>query len=96
MVNTMSWLNLLTAIIILGYAGWLFFHGRKINKWMMMVSALAGLWAFIMYGLFIVDALVWDIMDRETIRNFCIKPAIFVQLCTILAWVIKSGWRNDN
>ena len=96
MVNTMSWLNLFTSIIIVGYAGFLFFHGRRINKWMMLVSALAGLWAAVMYGLFIVDAFLWDFMDRDTIRNYCIKPAIFVLLCTILAWTIRSGWRHDD
>jgi hypothetical protein len=92
----MSWINFTTALLIIGYAAYLYFHGRPINRGMMIVSLLAGLWAGIMYGLFIIDQLLYDILSPDIIRNYCIKPAIFVLLCTILAWTIRSGWRDDR
>ena len=94
MVNTMSWINLLTAIAIVAYAGFLYYHGRRINRGMMIVNIVAGLWAAIMYSMFVIDQLVYDFLSPEIIRNYCIKPAIFVLLCTILAWTIRSGYRD--
>ncbi len=96
MLNLMSWINFFTSLAIIGYAVFLFFRGRPTNKWMMLVSMLAGLWAGVMYALFIIDQLFWDILSPDIIRNYCIKPAIFVLLCTILAWTIRSGWRDDR
>lgn len=96
MLNTMSWLNLVTSLLIVGYAGFLLVHGRPINRGMMVVSMVAGLWAAVMYGLFVIDQLWFDILAPDVIRNYCIKPAIFVLLCTILAWTIRSGCRNER
>lgn len=89
----MTIINLTISLCVLIYAGYLVFHGRPINRWMMVVNALAGLWASAVLGLFIFDAVVFDFLDSETIRTYCIRPVIFVLLCTVLANTIRQGWK---
>ena len=96
MVTYMSWANLTVSLIIVFYAAYLFDRGRKINKGMMVVNVIAGLWGVFAYGLFIFDALVYDVLSKEAIREYCIKPMVFVLFCTVLAWTIRSGWRHDR
>lgn len=94
MLNPMSILNFTIAICVLLYASYLVVHGRPINRWMMVVNALAGLWSVVVFGLFILDVAILDILDPETIRTYCIRPVIFVLLCTVLANTIRQGWKN--
>jgi hypothetical protein len=96
MLNAMSILNFTVALVVLLYGLHLALHGRKINRWMFIVSALAGLWASVMYAMFIVDQVFVDFVSGTFIREYCIKPVIFILLCTILAWLIRSGWRDDH
>ena len=93
MVNSM--INLFIAMVIVYYSIYLMFVGRPINRWMWFFSAIAGLWFVTMYGLFFIDKFWIDFMDAETIRTLCIKPAITVIECMLLAWIVKSGWREN-
>ena len=96
MLNSMSIINLTVGVVIVAYSFYLIFKGRRINRWMMLLNTIAGLWAVVMYSLFVVDTLWFDILPPNVIREYCIKPAIFVLLCTVLAWSIRSGWRSDD
>ena len=93
MVNSV--INWLLALIIVAYSVYLVFVGRRINRWMWLLSAVAGMWFVVMYGLYFVDKFWIDFMDADTVRNVCIKPAITVIECALLAWIIKSGWRAE-
>jgi hypothetical protein len=96
MLNAMSILNLTIAVAIVVYSAYQVACGRRINRWMMVLNTVAGLWASVMYILFVIDTVWFDIFPPTVIREYCIKPAIFVLLCTILAWSIRSGWRDDR
>ena len=92
----MGWANLLLSILVIVFATWEIFKGRAINRGMMIVYALAGLWSLVVYGLIVVDTVVVDIMDSSYVKNFCIRPMLFVLLCTILASVIRGGWKDGH
>jgi hypothetical protein len=96
MVTYMSWANFSLSLIIVFYSAYLYDKGRKVNKGMMLVNVIAGLWGVFAYGLFIFDALVYDVLSKEAIREYCIKPMVFVLFCTILGWTIRSDWRHDR
>ena len=91
MVNSIF--NWLVAWSIVLYSIYLIIHGRKINRWMWAMSAVAGMWFVVMYGLYFLDKFFIDFMDADTVRNICIKPAITVVLFALLGWIVKSGWR---
>ena len=96
MFNFMSWLNLTLSFLIVGYAAFLFFRGRRINRGMMLLNVVAGLYIGTVYILLAVDQFFMDILTAEIFRVYCIKPAVFFLLCVILAWTVRSGWRDEN
>lgn len=89
-------LNAIVSVIILGYALFLVFKGRPEIRSMMALYAVTGLWATIVHGAVLYDYLVRDFLPWQTVTLYLIKPLIFILLCTVLAAIIKSGWRYDD
>ena len=93
-VNTI--LNAIISMIILGYALYIVFRGRKETRAMNILYAVVGLWATVVHGVVLYDYLIYDFLDWQFVTMFLIKPLIFVLLCTVLAAIIKNGWRYDD
>jgi hypothetical protein len=94
--HMIAWMNLLMAFAIVSYSTFLFFKGRKLDKWMMAINALAGLWVFIIYTILLVDTYWKDILTPQEITLYLVRPALFILLSTKLSNIIRIGRRNDH
>ena len=88
--------NAIVSVIIFGYALYIVFRGRRETRPMMILYAVTGVWATIVHGIVLYDYLIFDFLDWQFVTMFLIKPLIFILLCTVLAAIIKSGWRYDD
>jgi hypothetical protein len=95
-LNPMTILNFTMSIILLYYTVYLSIRCRGETRQMMLVYVGAGLWAFMVHLLVVIDAVWVDFMDWQTITLYLIRPLLFVLMCTVMAAAIKSGWRYDK
>jgi hypothetical protein len=96
MLNVNTVLNAAVSVAILGYALFLIFRGRREIRTMMVIYAVAGFWSTLVHGAVFYDYLITDFMAWQFVTTYLIKPLLFILLCTVLAAVIKSGWRYDD
>jgi hypothetical protein len=95
-MNPMTVLNFLMSVALLGYSAYLIFYGRREVRSMMIVFAVAGLWAFGVHLAVVIDLTCCDFMTWQLVTNYLIRPLIFVLMSAVLAAAIKSGWRYDR
>ena len=89
-------LNAIISMIILGYALYIVFRGRRETRSMNILYAVVGFWATFVHAVVLYDYLIWDFMEWQFVTMYLIKPLIFILLCTVLAAIIKNGWRYDD
>ena len=92
----MTVVNFITSVILLVYGIYLIYRCRKEVRGMMLVFAVAGLWAFTVHSLVMWDKVVDDFMEWQLVTNYLIRPLLFVLMCTVLAAMIRMGWRYDR
>ena len=96
MINPMTVLNFFTSGVLFFYAAYMLFVCRKEVKGMMLVFFMAGLWAFGVHLLVMIDQTVIDFICWQTVTNYLIRPLLFVLMCTVLGAIIRLGWRYDR
>ena len=89
-------LNAIISMIILGYSLYIVFRGRRETRSMNILYAVVGFWATFVHAVVLYDYLIWDFMEWQFVTMYLIKPLIFILLCTVLAAIIKNGWRYDD
>lgn len=95
-MNPMTVANFILSAALLGYTVYLVFRCRPEVRGMILVFAVAGLWAFTVHSLVMWDKVVDDFMEWQLVTNYLIRPLLFVLMCAVLAAAIKSGWRYDR
>jgi hypothetical protein len=95
-LHLMTIANSILSVVILYYSIYLIIRGRKEARSLMIVYAVAGLWAVSVHSMIMVDKLWKNIFDWQVTTTFLIRPLLFVLMSTILAGIIKSGWRYDR
>jgi hypothetical protein len=69
-----------------------FFRGRKANRILSLTNGLAGLFAAVMYSIFLVDNYLYDFLSSDTVRAYCMRPITVVMLGAILANSMRMRW----
>jgi uncharacterized membrane protein (DUF4010 family) len=95
-MNPVTPLNFLIAVVMVTYAIYLLPRCRKETRGMIVVYGIAGIWSFLVHIAVVIDLLMVDFMPWQFVTNYLIRPLLFVLQATVLAAMIKSGWRYDH
>ena len=95
-LNPMAYINTALSLIVIAVGVYYAIWGRKLDRPMMWVNTLAGLWVLGAYLTIIVDAFFIDILTPQEVTLYAIRPALFVLLVTKLANMIRMGRRDEK
>ena len=68
-------------------------RGRPSNRALMITNGVAGLFAAIMYSIFMYDQYIGDILSAENVRAFCMRPITVLMLGAIIANILHLRWK---
>jgi hypothetical protein len=89
--HVMMFANLLFSMVLMVYSWYFVFNGRRIDKAMMVINAVAGTLSSLLYGVFVIDHFVIDIVNDMWFRDYCIRPVYFFMICALIASSIRIG-----
>jgi hypothetical protein len=92
----MTYVNAGAALLVVALGLWYAVKGRKIDRGMMVVNVISGMWLVVAYTLIFVDALWVDIITPDQITCYVIRPALFVLLAAKIANIIRIGRRDGH
>jgi hypothetical protein len=95
-LNVMTYANAGLSLLIIVMGVWYAFYGRKIDRGMMWVNIIGGVWVMVAYVAIFIDALWVDFISPAEITCYVIRPAIFVLLCVMLSNIIRIGRRDGH